>query len=151
MLYTHQNVNNTMHSSKPNTHAMGREPSTYSHGGRAPEVTDVTRNLCACHSNTFKQLFRSYAGLRQIYNCQMGNEASKCALWGGHHQCMYVCTCMYAVCRNRVTLKNAIIVRPTHTLRVGSPGILCESVHMCLSLYSWMWRTQSRSLKKTVL
>ncbi len=98
----------------------------HSHGGRAPEVTEATRNLCTCHSNTYKQLFRSYTDLRQIYNCQMGNKASKCALWGGHHQCMYahVHVCMYVVCRKCVTLKNAIIVRPTHTLRVESPGIL---------------------------
>ncbi len=41
---------------------------------------------------------------------------------------------MYVVCRKYVTLKNVIIVRPTHTLRVGPPGILCA----CLSLYSWM-------------
>ncbi len=44
--------------------------------------------------------------------------------------CMYVC--MYDVCRKCVTLKNAIIVRPTHTLRVGPPGIVCaKCAHVC--------------------
>ncbi len=42
---------------------------------------------------------------------------------------------MYVVCRKYVTLKNAIIVRPTHTLRVGPPGILCaKCAHMFVTV-----------------
>ncbi len=62
----------------------------------------------------------------------MGKEASKCAMWGGHlsHVFMYVRTYVRTYIRTCVTLRNAILVWPTHTLHVG-PRVYY--VHVCHS------------------
>ncbi len=134
----------------------------------------ATRNLCACHNNN------SFSGHTQswwIYNCQEGNEATKCAMWGGHmsrvftyvrtyiHKYMPACVftyvrtyihkympaCVFMYVRTCVTLRNAIFVWPTHTLHVG-PRVyyvhVCHCTHGCGGRRARAWRRRCYSTRR---